>query len=267
MTVMDFSGIYEREPWMRERKERWISFRGLPGTDGYCTDEAAAEIRRRIAETHARGIHFLDSGNYHYLTKFWIEKIREPFELIVFDRHSDMQPSALLPLTSCGNWLLEALEEQPLLRRVWLIGPAEETIENVPAKYRGTEPHHGAVLPAGHAGILRRNAIAVFRHVAVGGEKVCSAAAAPAGCMAVLQSVHQVKDVEADGTVKEIPVYKYGFLFLFRVSGKDIGGSQIRCDGEWLDIRYRQIAHHTPEPFTVEAVVGGHSEEGLRPFL
>ena len=116
MTVMDFSGIYEREPWMRERKERWISFRGLPGTDGYCTDEAAAEIRRRIAETHARGIHFLDSGNYHYLTKFWIEKIREPFELIVFDRHSDMQPSALLPLTSCGNWLLEALEEQPLLR-------------------------------------------------------------------------------------------------------------------------------------------------------
>lgn len=139
MTVMDFSGIYEREPWMRERKERWISFRGLPGTDGYCTDEAAAEIRRRIAETHARGIHFLDSGNYHYLTKFWIEKIREPFELIVFDRHSDMQPSALLPLTSCGNWLLEALEEQPLLRRMWLIGPAEETIENVPAKYRGTE--------------------------------------------------------------------------------------------------------------------------------
>ena len=67
--------------------------------------------------------------------------------------------------------------------------------------------------------------------------------------------------------VKEIPVHKYGFLFLFRVSGKDIGGSQIRRDGEWLDIRYRQIAHHTPEPFTVEAVVGGHSEEGLRPFL
>ena len=128
-------------------------------------------------------------------------------------------------------------------------------------------PHHGAVLPAGHAGILGRNAIAVFRHVAVGGEKVCPAAATPAGRMAVLQSVHQVKDVEADGMVKEIPVYKYGFLFLFRVSGKDIGGSQIRCNGEWLDIRYRQITHHIPEPFTVEAVVGGHGEEGFRPLL
>ena len=128
-------------------------------------------------------------------------------------------------------------------------------------------PHHGAVLPAGHAGILRRNAIAVFRHMAVGGEKVCSAATAPAGRMAVLQSVHQVKDVEADGMVKEIPVYKYGFLFLFRVSGKDIGGSQIRCDGEWLNIRYRQITHHIPKPFAVEAVVGGHGEEGLRPLL
>ena len=128
-------------------------------------------------------------------------------------------------------------------------------------------PHHGAVLPAGHAGGLGRNAIAVFWHMAVGGEKVCSTATAPAGRMAVLQSVHQVKDVEADGMVKEIPVHKYGFLFLFRVSGKDIGGSQIRRDGEWFNIRYRHITHHIPEPFTVEAVVGGHGEESLCPFL
>lgn len=85
--------------------------------------------------------------------------------------------------------------------------------------------------------------------------------------MSVLQSVYQVKDVEADGMVKEIPIHKYGFLFLFRVSGKDIGGSQIRRNGEWLNIRYRQITHHIPEPFTVEAVVGGHGEEGFRPFL
>ena len=128
-------------------------------------------------------------------------------------------------------------------------------------------PHHGAVLPAGHAGVLGCNAIAVFWHIAVGGEKVCPAAAAPAGRMAVLQSVHQVKNVEAYDMVKEIPVHKYGFLFLLWVPGKDIGGSQLWCDGEWLNIRYRQITHHTPEPFTVEAVVGGHSEEGLRPFL
>ena len=128
-------------------------------------------------------------------------------------------------------------------------------------------PHHGAVLPAGHAGVLGCNAIAVFWHIAVGGEKVCPAAAAPAGRMAVLQSVHQVKNVEAYDMVKEIPVHKYGFLFLLWVPGKDIGGSQLWCDGEWLNIRYRQITHHTPEPFTVEAVVGGHGEVGLRPLL
>ena len=128
-------------------------------------------------------------------------------------------------------------------------------------------PHHGAVLPAGHAGVLGCNAIAVFWHIAVGGEKVCPAAAAPAGRMAVLQSVHQVKNVEAYDMVKEIPVHKYGFLFLLWVPGKDIGGSQLWCDGEWLNIRYRQITHHTPEPFTVEAVVGGHGKESLCPFL
>lgn len=43
--------------------------------------------------------------------------------------------------------------------------------------------------------------------------------------MAVLQSVHQVKNVEAYDMVKEIPVHKYGFLFLLWVPGKDIGGS------------------------------------------
>lgn len=122
-------------------------------------------------------------------------------------------------------------------------------------------PHHGAVLPAGHAGILGRNAIAVFRHMAVGGEKVCSAAAAPAGRMAVLQSVHQIKDVEADGMIKEIPVHKYGFLFLFRVSGKDIRGSQVWCDGEWLNIRYGYMKdpadpkrHMVPDPETAPVV-------------
>ena len=67
--------------------------------------------------------------------------------------------------------------------------------------------------------------------------------------------------------VKEIPVHKYSFLFLLWMSGKDIGGSQLRCDGEWLNIRYRQITHHTPEPFTVKAVVSGHGEVGLRSIL
>ena len=135
MTAFNFSGIYEREEWMSSWKDRWISFRDLEGTDGYCTEEAAQEIRQRISDMGEGGIHFLDSGNYHYLSKFWLEKILRPFELVVFDRHSDMQPSALLPLTSCGNWLLEVMEEHHFLKKVWLIGPPGETLRQIPAVF------------------------------------------------------------------------------------------------------------------------------------
>lgn len=133
---MDFTGIYAREPWMCTHKEDWISFQKLEGRDGYCTQEAAQEIRREIMKKELEDLHFLDSGNYHYLTKFWLERIREPFDLVVFDRHSDMQPAALLPLTSCGNWLLESLQEMPLLRQVWLMGVSREQIDQIPAQYR-----------------------------------------------------------------------------------------------------------------------------------
>ena len=52
-----------------------LDFTTLPGTTGFCDDAAADEIRRRIADFPARGLHFLDNGNFHYLTRFWCEKI------------------------------------------------------------------------------------------------------------------------------------------------------------------------------------------------
>ena len=65
--------------------------------------------------------------------------------------------------------------------------------------------------------------------------------------MNMVQSVHQIKGIEADGTVKEIPVHKNHFLFLLRVSGKNMGGSQIWRDGERLNILCLQIMHRAPE--------------------
>ncbi|MEI3348380.1 MAG: hypothetical protein V8R55_08300 [Dysosmobacter sp.] len=107
--------------------------------------------------------------------------------------------------------------------------------------------HHGAVLPAGHTGLGAMPSqyfgvwpLVVRKHVP---------ATAPAGRMAVLQSVHQVKNVEADGMVKEIPVHKYGFLFLFWVSGKDIGGFSfgVMVNGSTSDC----TANHASYPRTI----------------
>lgn len=124
--IMNFSGIYDTLS-----EEVVISFKDIPGTDGYCSDEAKEEIRERIRSLPVEGIHYLDSGNYHYLSEFWLEKIEEPFQLVMFDHHTDMQPSALLPLTSCGNWLLESLDQNPNLKKVWLIGPPDSSYQEL----------------------------------------------------------------------------------------------------------------------------------------
>ena len=120
--VLDFTGTAGKE---HESAVRY-DFRKLAGTDGYCSEEASIVLKRKLGEFGYEGIHFLDSGNYHYLTKFFLDQIREPFDLAVFDNHTDMQPSALLPLLSCGNWLLETLKENSLVHRVCLIGPPGE---------------------------------------------------------------------------------------------------------------------------------------------
>ena len=58
-----------------------------------CDDGAMSEIRQRISE-HGIGadeIHFIDNGNYHYMSAITLEMVKEPFSLVVFDHHPDMQ--------------------------------------------------------------------------------------------------------------------------------------------------------------------------------
>lgn len=124
ITVMNFSGIYRKEQFSEETD--WLDVSDIPGTNCYCDEEAFGEILKRIAEFPAEGIHFIDSGNYHYMSRIWLEKITEPVTLVVFDNHTDMQPPAFGGLLSCGGWIEAALTEIPLIQRVILIGPDEE---------------------------------------------------------------------------------------------------------------------------------------------
>ena len=85
------------------------------------------DIREKLTELPAEGLHFLDSGNYHYASLFWLEKIQKPYQLVVFDHHTDMQPSAWGDeLISCGSWIRTALLGDPHLQKVWIAGTQEE---------------------------------------------------------------------------------------------------------------------------------------------
>lgn len=137
VVVMDFSGIYRREQFSRAKKVSWVEAQKIPGTNCYCDQEAMEVLRRKIAEFPVGGIHFLDSGNYHYMSRLWLEKIEEPFRLLVLDNHTDMQLPAFGGLLSCGGWIAAALEELDNLKEVILAGPDREAFARTGTEYQG----------------------------------------------------------------------------------------------------------------------------------
>ncbi len=134
--VMNFSGIYEEEEFWKDRQVSWIEVSDICGTNCYCDDEAAAEINKRTESHSVAGVHFIDSGNYHYMTKLWLNRIKEPFALLVYDNHTDMQPPAFGEILSCGGWIAASLTELENLRRVILIGPGEADYTQVDEKLK-----------------------------------------------------------------------------------------------------------------------------------
>ena len=132
--IMNFSGIYKNQNFYKNYAEEeifWTELSDLSGCNCYCDAEASDRIRKEIQAFTGKGLHFIDSGNYHYMTRLWLEKLQIPFRLLVFDNHTDMQPPAFGGLLSCGGWIAASLEELPLLQEVILVGPDEEAYKQV----------------------------------------------------------------------------------------------------------------------------------------
>ena len=130
---MNFSGIYKQQQFWQtgeiQRNISWVEVQELPGSNCYCDGDAMETLRQKLEEFDADGIHFIDSGNYHYMSRIWLEKLNTPFRLVVFDNHTDMQPPAVGGLLSCGGWVAASLEELPLLKEVLLVGPDQEAFD------------------------------------------------------------------------------------------------------------------------------------------
>lgn len=158
ITVQDFTGVYAEQAFMQELRAtaetskdvRWLDCTKIVGTDCYCDDDAIKEINElidnaesssksecnRIIEnrdnsTNAPDIHFFDNGNYHYMSKLWTDRVQEPFTLIVFDHHPDMQPPRFGGILSCGGWVKEVLDNNKFVQNVIIIGVKDELVETV----------------------------------------------------------------------------------------------------------------------------------------
>ncbi len=94
----------------------FADFSALEGTNCYCSADSARTIRERVAGLPLHAVHDIGTGDYHYMSLFWLERICEPFQLVLFDHHPDDQPGAFDgDLLSCGSWVREA-RRLPLLR-------------------------------------------------------------------------------------------------------------------------------------------------------
>ena len=150
ITVQDFSGVYAEQPFMQGLRKsagqssagtdaqiRWMDCTGIPSTDCYCDDDAVAAIRKQIADagiTDAHGIHFFDNGNFHYMSKIWTDMVQEPFDLVVFDHHPDMQVPRFGNILSCGGWVLEVMKSNPFLQGVTIIGVTDHLVDEIRAE-------------------------------------------------------------------------------------------------------------------------------------
>ena len=150
ITVQDFTGVYAEQRFMQELRAiaetskdvRWLNCTKIVGTDCYCDDDAIKEINELIdnAEcdienrgnsTNVPTIHFFDNGNYHYMSKLWTDRVQEPFTLIVFDHHPDMQPPRFGGILSCGSWVKEVLDNNKFIQNAIIIGVKDELVETV----------------------------------------------------------------------------------------------------------------------------------------
>ncbi|NLG92433.1 MAG: arginase family protein [Clostridiales bacterium] len=132
LLLFDFDGVYRTQNFYTQENCRWIHKKHMPGVCTYCDPQARNQLRERIKNIGQPVLAFLGSGNYHYITFFLTEKIREDFALVLCDHHSDMKPPAFGSLLSCGNWLRQAMEQLPHLKQIVLVGVNDSELAELP---------------------------------------------------------------------------------------------------------------------------------------
>lgn len=133
--VFDFAHSYPGH-LRNEKKLTWLDCSEMEGCVLYCSTPAEIELKMKIKSYGISGIHFIDSGDYHYITKFMTDYIKEPFSLVLIDHHTDMQKPLAEGMISCGSWAGEVLEKNSYLQQMVLLGPEQHLIDklDVPGK-------------------------------------------------------------------------------------------------------------------------------------
>lgn len=137
--ILDFTHVYRDEDIKDIDRFRYIDCSDIQETDMYCSKNAYEKIWGRIEPYGIKGIHYIDSGNYHYISKIITDHIDEPFGLVMYDHHTDMQMPMVPEMMSCGDWAGQALSQNKNLRQLVIVGPPESDIEQTLESYSGSQ--------------------------------------------------------------------------------------------------------------------------------
>ena len=127
IVLMNFSGIYREEEFWKTDRYPGLSFRMSVGQTAIVMRKQSQRLINEQKIYPTAGIHFIDSGNYHYMTRLWLTRMDQPFCLLVYDNHTDMHLRLWWDL-SCGGWIAAALEDLENLKYVILVGPDESSL-------------------------------------------------------------------------------------------------------------------------------------------
>ena len=130
LCLHNFTGVYEKQDFYKDYSYELFNDRALNGVRGYMDEEARKYLLEEIkVRSKLTSIHLLDSGNYHHLSRVYLDLIKEPFNLVVYDNHTDMQFSAFGNILSCGSWIADAYETLQNLNKIIVVGAKSSYIE------------------------------------------------------------------------------------------------------------------------------------------
>ena len=130
--ICSFTGAYDNGKITKNADI--LDFTDLCGCGMYLDVHAEAVLLSSIKPYAPSGLHFIDNGNYHYMTRLFASYIDTPFDLFVFDHHTDDMPPAFGDLKSCGSWIYDIKKENPQLKSCFLIQDASDLEKYKPSE-------------------------------------------------------------------------------------------------------------------------------------
>lgn len=129
ITFINFDETYFAQHKLHNYLHDDLDFRQMKHVNLYCEEDSLQSLMKQLDKRIQKGITFIGSGNYHYVTFILLKEIKKPFTLVLFDNHPDigLDNNPHENLLSCGSWVSFALKEIPLLQRVVIIGPTTIT--------------------------------------------------------------------------------------------------------------------------------------------